>query len=174
MRLLEIAITALLTIACRDANGIDTLGPGSCDFRVDADSETVGRMARAVELWDDALPGCDISMATDGSGVRVRQKPELGSRTIGEKVYRIHGQTERIDWLNGTWTPSIELVPEAGVSAALHELGHALAGRHGHTESGLMGYPSNGSEEIDHQALLLVCGAVPCGLDVPALMLEEQ
>jgi hypothetical protein len=162
---------SLAVFGCREPNGLDTLSPERCDARVAADDETVGIVAQAVALWDEALPECALAMATDGRGVRVRRSATpLGYMTahgdrcpsLGPACYPVMGLTTAVVWLDGSWTPSVVLAEAASVHTALHEMGHVLAFDRGHdVPGGLMGAPTDPTvTTVDARAVAWFRGGV--------------
>lgn len=145
----------------------------ACTFSFNASGDVA---SNSVARWSAAM-GCDIQLATDGVPVTIwpgelwAEYASDGTATLFEHD-AWPGRT-RLCGLS-TWDDERTAVVRIDVASnnttctpeesLMHEMGHALIGRQGHTATGIMadGHNPNHNTMIDSASLEAVCSSLPC------------
>lgn len=147
-------VVALALCACGSAEAFEEAAPPevdaslACERVFSPSPELLELTTSAARQWAEAT-GCDVHVGEGGVAITLVPsiENEKGEPQCGA-TYRLHDEGGVIIGVRGA---EISAAPRCRLRArdVLHEAGHALAPRRGHTSEGLMAPAPNGVDYVD-------------------------
>lgn len=137
--------------------------PAKCEVVFSPEADIADLVESAAEQWSEAT-GCDVHLGQGGIPVRFVERitNEAGQPQCGV-THRLRADTGEILGASDIEI-STNRADRCHLTArdVLHETGHGLAPRRGHTSEGLMAAVPNGVDYVDDVSRAFICGELGC------------